>query len=98
MDCFVFYVVSSSARHLLLPAAPGCLVTCSLRSFSSDRSNTLNRSSYARDSMMIEEILAPTKDTVRWPAPHPRLCLFLQLFLSPLYLVVVCKKCDENAD
>ncbi|XP_035848238.1 ankyrin-3-like isoform X23 [Sander lucioperca] len=35
----------------------------SLRSFSSDRSNTLNRSSYARDSMMIEEILAPTKDT-----------------------------------
>ncbi|XP_027862722.1 ankyrin-3-like isoform X15 [Xiphophorus couchianus] len=35
----------------------------SLRSFSSDRSNTLNRSSFARDSMMIEEILAPTKDT-----------------------------------
>ncbi|KAJ8013921.1 hypothetical protein DPEC_G00034840 [Dallia pectoralis] len=34
-----------------------------LRSFSSDRSNTLNRSSYARDSMMIEEILGPTKDT-----------------------------------
>ncbi|KAM6997627.1 uncharacterized protein LKV04_006263 isoform 8-T9 [Tautogolabrus adspersus] len=33
------------------------------RSASSDRSNTLNRSSYARDSMMIEEILAPTKDT-----------------------------------
>ncbi|XP_034041489.1 ankyrin-3 isoform X27 [Thalassophryne amazonica] len=30
---------------------------------SSDRSNTLNRSSFARDSMMIEEILAPTKDT-----------------------------------
>ncbi|KAK5607627.1 hypothetical protein CRENBAI_008436 [Crenichthys baileyi] len=29
----------------------------------SDRSNTLNRSSFARDSMMIEEILAPTKDT-----------------------------------
>eukprot|EP00063_Salmo_salar_P035558 XP_014010393.1 PREDICTED: ankyrin-3-like isoform X10 [Salmo salar] len=37
----------------------------SLRSFSSDRSNTLNRSSYARDSMMIEEILAPTKDTLQ---------------------------------
>ncbi|XP_057214014.1 ankyrin-3 isoform X36 [Triplophysa rosa] len=35
----------------------------SLRSFSSDRSNTLNRSSFTRDSMMIEEILAPTKDT-----------------------------------
>ncbi|XP_063048277.1 ankyrin-3-like [Engraulis encrasicolus] len=36
--------------------------SASLRSFSSDRSNTLNRSSFARDSMMIEEILAPTKD------------------------------------
>ncbi|XP_026078839.1 ankyrin-3-like isoform X34 [Carassius auratus] len=35
----------------------------SLRSFSSDRSNTLNRSSFTRDSMMIEEILAPNKDT-----------------------------------
>ncbi|XP_041830254.1 ankyrin-3-like isoform X4 [Melanotaenia boesemani] len=35
----------------------------SLRSFSSDRSNTLNRSSFTRDSMMIEEMLAPTKDT-----------------------------------
>ncbi|XP_035848235.1 ankyrin-3-like isoform X20 [Sander lucioperca] len=35
------------------------------RSASSDRSNTLNRSSYARDSMMIEEILAPTKDTLQ---------------------------------
>ncbi|XP_041331631.1 ankyrin-3 isoform X4 [Pyrgilauda ruficollis] len=34
----------------------------SLRSFSSDRSYTLNRSSYARDSMMIEELLVPTKD------------------------------------
>uniref|UniRef100_A0A8C1ISX9 Ankyrin 3a n=1 Tax=Cyprinus carpio TaxID=7962 RepID=A0A8C1ISX9_CYPCA len=30
---------------------------------SSDRSNTLNRSSFARDSMMIEEMLGPTKDT-----------------------------------
>uniref|UniRef100_A0A673FYL8 Ankyrin-3-like n=1 Tax=Sinocyclocheilus rhinocerous TaxID=307959 RepID=A0A673FYL8_9TELE len=37
--------------------------TASLRSFSSDRSNTLNRSSFTRDSMMIEEILAPSKDT-----------------------------------
>ncbi|XP_056905133.1 ankyrin-3-like isoform X35 [Takifugu flavidus] len=36
----------------------------SLRSFSSDRSNTLNRSSFTRDSMMIEEILAPSKDTM----------------------------------
>ncbi|XP_051502866.1 LOW QUALITY PROTEIN: ankyrin-3-like [Myxocyprinus asiaticus] len=34
------------------------------RSASSDRSNTLNRSSFARDSMVIEEMLAPpTKDT-----------------------------------
>ncbi|XP_058882474.1 ankyrin-3-like isoform X38 [Acipenser ruthenus] len=33
------------------------------RSASSDRSNTLNRSSFARDSIMIEEILAPPKDT-----------------------------------
>uniref|UniRef100_A0A673I279 Ankyrin-3-like n=1 Tax=Sinocyclocheilus rhinocerous TaxID=307959 RepID=A0A673I279_9TELE len=41
--------------------------SASLRSFSSDRSNTLNRSSFARDSMMIEEMLVPTKDTVRTP-------------------------------
>ncbi|XP_072768812.1 uncharacterized protein [Nerophis lumbriciformis] len=34
----------------------------SLRSFSSDRSNTLNRSSFTRDSMMIEEMLAPSRD------------------------------------
>ncbi|KAK6293942.1 hypothetical protein J4Q44_G00362680 [Coregonus suidteri] len=37
--------------------------SASVRSFSSDRSNTLNRTSYTRDSMMIEEILTPTKDT-----------------------------------
>ncbi|XP_056285795.1 ankyrin-3-like isoform X28 [Pseudoliparis swirei] len=36
----------------------------SLRSFSSDRSNTLNRSSFTRDSMMIEEMLAPNKETM----------------------------------
>ncbi|XP_043406236.1 ankyrin-3 isoform X36 [Chelonia mydas] len=36
--------------------------SASLRSFSSDRSYTLNRSSYARDSMMIEELLVPSKD------------------------------------
>lgn len=36
----------------------------SLRSFSSDRSYTLNRSSYARDSMMIEELLVPSKEQV----------------------------------
>ncbi|CAJ1080141.1 ankyrin-3-like isoform X23 [Xyrichtys novacula] len=32
------------------------------RSQSSDRSNTLNRSSFTRDSMMIEEMLAPSKE------------------------------------
>ncbi|XP_040217949.1 ankyrin-3 isoform X9 [Rana temporaria] len=32
------------------------------RSASSDRSYTLNRSSFARDSMMIEELLAPSKE------------------------------------
>nr|XP_033797537.1 ankyrin-3 isoform X1 [Geotrypetes seraphini] len=36
--------------------------SASLRSFSSDRSYTLNRSSFARDSMMIEELVAPSKD------------------------------------
>lgn len=75
--CFMLW---SPARHLLLPAALGCVVTCSLRSFSSDRSNTLNRSSFARDSMMIEEILAPTKDTVRSISCYPH-----HLFLSFLY-------------
>ncbi|KAB1270759.1 Ankyrin-3 [Camelus dromedarius] len=39
--------------------------SASLRSFSSDRSYTLNRSSYARDSMMIEELLVPSKEQVR---------------------------------
>ncbi|XP_019363293.1 PREDICTED: ankyrin-3-like isoform X5 [Gavialis gangeticus] len=48
------------------------MVNCkynSLRSFSSDRSYTLNRSSYARDSMMIEELLVPSKDQ---HLPFPR--------------------------
>ncbi|XP_053094444.1 ankyrin-3 isoform X27 [Pangasianodon hypophthalmus] len=40
------------------------------RSGSSDRSNTLNRSSFTRDSMMIEEILAPSKDTAVCKAMH----------------------------
>ncbi|XP_007895288.2 ankyrin-3 isoform X3 [Callorhinchus milii] len=34
----------------------------SLRSFSSDRSYSLNRSPYARDSIMIEELIATTKE------------------------------------
>ncbi|XP_036815998.1 ankyrin-3 isoform X24 [Oncorhynchus mykiss] len=50
----------------------------SLRSFSSDRSNTLNRSSYARDSMTIEEILAPTKDTLQ------SVCKDLSYLVDPL--------------
>uniref|UniRef100_A0AAR2J063 Ankyrin 3a n=1 Tax=Pygocentrus nattereri TaxID=42514 RepID=A0AAR2J063_PYGNA len=32
---------------------------------SSDRSNTLNRTSCVRDSMVIEEVIAPTKDTLQ---------------------------------
>ncbi|XP_036841701.1 ankyrin-3 isoform X3 [Oncorhynchus mykiss] len=52
--------------------------SASLRSFSSDRSNTLNRSSYARDSMMIEEILAPTKDTLQ------SVCKDLSYLIDPL--------------
>ncbi|XP_041426170.1 ankyrin-3 isoform X33 [Xenopus laevis] len=43
----------------------------SLRSFSSDRSYTLNRSSFARDSMMIEELLAPSKDQPDFPGSWP---------------------------
>ncbi|XP_034291217.1 ankyrin-3 isoform X5 [Pantherophis guttatus] len=43
--------------------------SASLRSFSSDRSYTLNRSSYTRDSVMIEELLVPPKDT---PPTLPR--------------------------
>nr|XP_029496374.1 ankyrin-3-like isoform X31 [Oncorhynchus nerka] len=52
--------------------------SASLRSFSSDRSNTLNRSSYARDSMTIEEILAPTKDTLQ------SVCKDLSYLVDPL--------------
>uniref|UniRef100_A0A670ZR79 Ankyrin 3 n=1 Tax=Pseudonaja textilis TaxID=8673 RepID=A0A670ZR79_PSETE len=43
--------------------------SASLRSFSSDRSYTLNRSSYTRDSVMIEELMVPPKDT---PPAFPR--------------------------
>uniref|UniRef100_A0A672KTE8 Ankyrin 3 n=1 Tax=Sinocyclocheilus grahami TaxID=75366 RepID=A0A672KTE8_SINGR len=58
--------------------------TASLRSFSSDRSNTLNRSSFTRDSMMIEEILAPTKDTVPWDNSSLRACKMQNHSLSSL--------------
>ncbi|XP_066881695.1 ankyrin-3 isoform X36 [Kogia breviceps] len=40
----------------------GARSASSLRSFSSDRSYTLNRSSFARDSMTIEELLVPSKE------------------------------------
>lgn len=88
----MFYVVPPTPllhHHLLLPAALGCAVTCSLRSFSSDRSNTLNRSSFARDSMMIEEILAPTKDTVR-----SNFCLLIIFYFFPLFLSPVFTPCS----
>lgn len=87
----MFYVVLPPLlhHHLLLPAALGCAVTCSLRSFSSDRSNTLNRSSFARDSMMIEEILAPTKDTVR-----SSFCLLIIFYFFSLFLLAVFTLCS----
>ncbi|ETE68115.1 Ankyrin-3, partial [Ophiophagus hannah] len=47
----------------------GDLTRPGLRSFSSDRSYTLNRSSYTRDSVMIEELMVPPKDT---PPTFPR--------------------------
>lgn len=73
--CFVyvcsslFVLLSLCVCAYLLVRAHTCepLTHSSLRSFSSERSNTLNRSSFARDSMMIEEILVPTKDKVRMP-------------------------------
>ncbi|XP_056651782.1 ankyrin-3 isoform X2 [Monodelphis domestica] len=45
-----------------LPAEGYIGFSLGARSASSDRSYTLNRSSYARDSMMIEELLVPSKD------------------------------------
>lgn len=59
------------------------MVNCkynSLRSFSSDRSYTLNRSSYARDSMMIEELLVPSKEQV---------CILLKILLDCWTFIVV---------
>lgn len=87
--CFMLCSPPPLHHHLLLPAALGCAVTCSLRSFSSDRSNTLNRSSFARDSMMIEEILAPTKDTVR-----SNFCLLIIFYFFSLFLSAVFTLCS----
>ncbi|XP_028976046.2 ankyrin-3 isoform X9 [Esox lucius] len=65
--------------------------SASLRSFSSDRSNTLNRTSFTRDSMMIEEILAPSKDTA--------LCRDLSFISEPQSkrLAVANKDCDSES-
>lgn len=89
-----------SPHHCVMTSAPlPRAVTCSLRSFSSDRSNTLNRSSFARDSMMIEEILAPTKDTVS-PVFSPLVSfpLFIYFFITTLFnpcsLHFMCVSCS----
>ncbi|XP_013922142.1 PREDICTED: ankyrin-3-like [Thamnophis sirtalis] len=52
-----------------LPAEGYVGFSLGARSASSDRSYTLNRSSYTRDSVMIEELLVPPKDT---PPALPR--------------------------
>ncbi|XP_051958440.1 ankyrin-3-like isoform X1 [Xyrauchen texanus] len=66
--------------------------TASLRSFSSDRSNTLNRSSFTRDSMMIEEILAPTKET-----KLQGLCKNMPILVDPLHKHLALAK-EYNTD
>ncbi|XP_061915127.1 ankyrin-3-like isoform X6 [Entelurus aequoreus] len=58
---------------------------------SSDRSNTLNRSSFARDSMMIEEILAPTKDTLQ------SVCKDISYLVDPLNKHLAVTR-DYNSD
>uniref|UniRef100_A0A673HC56 Ankyrin-3-like n=1 Tax=Sinocyclocheilus rhinocerous TaxID=307959 RepID=A0A673HC56_9TELE len=59
--------------------------SASLRSFSSDRSNTLNRSSFARDSMMIEEMLrgVPLSFFISFSSVNPlfSFCRFLVSFM-----------------
>ncbi|XP_039222584.1 ankyrin-3 isoform X39 [Crotalus tigris] len=52
-----------------LPAEGYMGFSLGARSASSDRSYTLNRSSFTRDSVMIEELLVPPKDT---PVMFPR--------------------------
>uniref|UniRef100_A0A8C6YES1 Ankyrin 3 n=1 Tax=Naja naja TaxID=35670 RepID=A0A8C6YES1_NAJNA len=52
-----------------LPAEGYVGFSLGARSASSDRSYTLNRSSYTRDSVMIEELMVPPKDT---PPTFPR--------------------------
>uniref|UniRef100_A0A670ZRW2 Ankyrin 3 n=1 Tax=Pseudonaja textilis TaxID=8673 RepID=A0A670ZRW2_PSETE len=52
-----------------LPAEGYVGFSLGARSASSDRSYTLNRSSYTRDSVMIEELMVPPKDT---PPAFPR--------------------------
>ncbi|XP_061083525.1 ankyrin-3-like isoform X4 [Conger conger] len=58
---------------------------------SSDRSNTLNRSSYTRDSMMIEEILAP-KDTLQ------SVCKDISFIVDPQNKhLAVTRECNSDA-
>ncbi|XP_069548976.1 ankyrin-3 isoform X7 [Brachyistius frenatus] len=66
--------------------------SASLRSFSSDRSNTLNRSSFARDSMMIEEILAPTKDTLQ------SVCKDISYLVDPLNKHLAVTRSDYSSE
>ncbi|XP_077406075.1 uncharacterized protein LOC144037977 isoform X38 [Vanacampus margaritifer] len=61
----------------------------SLRSFSSDRSNTLNRSSFTRDSMMIEEMLAPGRDMM--------LCKEKSFTVEHNKHLAVAKDCDNDS-
>ncbi|KAG5831736.1 hypothetical protein ANANG_G00306920 [Anguilla anguilla] len=68
MHCFQYLLFFFSLPPSLPPSLP--IIPHRSPRISSDRSNTLNRSSFTRDSMMIEEILAP-KDThlaVTWSA------------------------------
>ncbi|XP_077358910.1 ankyrin-3-like isoform X13 [Festucalex cinctus] len=55
----------------------------------SDRSNTLNRSSFTRDSMMIEEMLAPSKDMM--------LCKEKSFTVEHNKHLAVAKDCDNDS-
>ncbi|KAM9773861.1 uncharacterized protein ACBT44_003260 isoform 49-T49 [Syngnathus typhle] len=61
----------------------------SLRSFSSDRSNALNRSSFTRDSMMIEEMLAPSKEMM--------LCKEKSFIVEHNKRLAMAKDCDNDS-
>lgn len=102
--CFVYVCLSLFVRLWLcvcvyvLVRVHMCepLTHSSLRSFSSDRSNTLNRSSFARDSMMIEEILAPTKDTVKKTLHSLSLLLLLLFSFDTVIPWVILPDCSKH--